>query len=233
VRYAGAAVDALSDVHLDIPAGATVGVVGATGSGKSTLAHVLARQIDPPPETVFVDGADLGRVDLDAWRERLVLVAQRPFLFSESVRDNVAMGRAVDADALVDAAALRPDVVTWPEGLDTVVGERGLMLSGGQRQRVALARALGRTPLVLVLDDVLSAVDAPTARHLLSTLRSAAVRPTTLVVSHRLDAVRDADLIAVLDAGRLVDAAPHDVLLGRCAAYRDLFDRQAAADVAA
>ncbi len=224
-RYPGATTDSLTDVSFDVPAGATVGIVGTTGSGKSTLCHLIARIHDPPPGTVWVDGGDLRRIDLDGWRARTTLVAQRPFLFSESVSDNIALGRDVGVPALIEQCALTPDVATWSDGLQTVVGERGLVLSGGQRQRVALARGLARKPGLLILDDVLSAVDAPTARRLLDTLDVAADRPTTFIVSHRVDAVRDADLLVVLHAGRVVEVGKHDDLISRNGTYRSLFDR--------
>ncbi len=206
-RHAGAQHDALSDVSFRVPAGSTVGIFGATGSGKSTLLSILARLHNPPPGTVFVNGEDLTRVDLDAWRAACILVPQRAFLFSETLADNILLG--VDDPAtlqrVLELADLDRDVAALPERELTVVGEAGVRLSGGQRQRAALARALARRGHVLMLDDVLSAVDHATEHRLLATLRDAARGGgTTLLVAHRVSALMLADLVVVLDEGRVV-----------------------------
>jgi len=222
----------LRNVDLDIAPGSVVGLFGRTGSGKSTLVRLLARSFNPPVGTVVVLGAggsqqDLVSIDLDAWRERLAVVPQRPFLFSESIASNIALADPPDLDrvrAAADRAALRGDLAALPEGLDTVVGERGIMLSGGQRQRVALARGLVRDADFIVLDDVLSAVDHETEARLIETLGSLAQgdrAPTRMIVSHRLSALRGADLIVVLDHGRLVDQGTHQDLVARPGLYRD------------
>ncbi len=224
--WPGAPTPALSNLSIDIPAGATVGIVGPTGSGKSTLLQLLARRTEPPREQIFVDGADLAGIDLLGWRAATTFVPQKAFLFSESVRDNIALGRPVDVMAIAERAALHDDLASLANGLDTIVGEAGTMLSGGQRQRVALARGLAREPVLLVLDDVLSAVDATTERALLATLANAGQRPTTLIVSHRLSAVKDADLIVVLDQGRAVETGTHGALLARNGSYAELWRLQ-------
>jgi ATP-binding cassette subfamily B protein len=226
---------ALEDLTVTLPAGALVGLFGRTGSGKSTLLRILSRLDNPPRGTVVVDGVDLLDLDLDAWRERMAVVPQRPFLFSETVARNVALceepepGRVREA---TDLAALSADLEALPAGLETVVGERGIMLSGGQRQRVALARGLHREADLLVLDDVLSAVDHETEARLVRTLTDLnrrPRRPTVLIASHRLSALRHTDLILVLDRGRLVDRGTHDDLVARPGVYRDtwLAQRQA------
>jgi ATP-binding cassette subfamily B protein len=218
----------LRDVSVSIPAGATVGVFGRTGSGKTTLLRVLARLRNPPEGTVFVDGVDLTRVDLDEWRAQVAMVPQAPFLFSETVRENVGFGAPVEAVREACAsAALDPDLAALPEGLETVVGERGIVLSGGQRQRVALARGILRDAPVVLLDDVLSAVDHATEQELVRMLRARA-GATRVIVSHRLSALEHADLVLVLDEGRLVDRGTHAELLARPGPYRDAYEAQLA-----
>lgn len=227
----------LRDLDLSVPPGAVIGVFGRTGSGKSTLLRLLARVYNPPPGTVTVVGqegarADLVSLDLDAWRQRLSMVPQRPFLFSESLASNVALVEAPDParlDEAVAAAALDTDLAALPQGLQTVVGERGIMLSGGQRQRAALARGLYREAELLLLDDVLSAVDHQTEARLVETLTRLARGPrgpTVFIVSHRLSALRHADRILVLDQGRLVDQGDHASLLARPGLYRDTWEQQ-------
>lgn len=216
----------LEGISATIPAGSIVGLCGRTGCGKSTLLRILARQYNPPPGTVLVDGADITTLDLDSWRERLAMASQRAFLFSDSVAFNVAMAEDAPLDRVRHAAglaALGQDLETLPDGLETVVGERGIMLSGGQRQRLALARALYRDVDVLMLDDVLSAVDHETETALVESLVGLARRPeapTVFISSHRLSALRHCDLILVLDRGRLVDTGTHDELARRPGLYR-------------
>lgn len=220
---------ALVDLNATLPAGGTIGIYGPVGSGKSTLLRLLARLLNPPEGTVFVDGVDVRALDLDAWRDCLCVVPQSPFLFSETIEENIGFGAAPSAvNAAVNAAALRSDLVALPDGLATVVGERGISLSGGQRQRVALARGLLRPARVVLLDDVLSAVDHHTETEILTTLRQN-VNATRILVSHRLSALVHTDLILVLDAGRLVDHGPHIELVERPGPYRDAWDAQAAA----
>ena len=230
-RYPQAPADALRDVSVEVPAGGVLGVFGPTGSGKTTLVRCLLRLENPPEGTVFVDGEDLTRVDLDAWRAHATLVPQRAFLFTESVRDNITLGRSDrPIDAVVAEAQLEVDMAALPSGLDTVVGEAGLTLSGGQRQRVALARGLNRASRLLVLDDVLSAVDPETEALLLGELQRASSTNegarTIVVVSNRVSALRGADVIVVLDEGRAVDSGTHAALSQRPGLYRDAAERQ-------
>ena len=219
----------LRGIDLDIEAGSMVGIFGRTGSGKTTLVRLLTRLYNPPPGALSVidgeDEADVRDISLGDWRARLGVAPQRPFLFSDSIRANVALaGEGGDVDRAVELAALGSDLKVLPHGLDTVVGERGIMLSGGQRQRVALARALYQPADVIVLDDVLSSVDHATERDLLDALEELRDRegaPTTFIVSHRLSALRRADRILVLDEGCLVDQGTHGELASRPGLYQD------------
>jgi ATP-binding cassette subfamily B multidrug efflux pump len=225
----------LQDVSLKVPAGATVAIVGATGSGKSTLASLLPRLFDPPPGTVFVDGVDVRLLPLQQLREAIGFVPQETFLFSATVRENVAFGLAASVpahevqrrvEAAADVAQLAKDVADFPHGYDTLVGERGLTLSGGQKQRTALARALAAEPRILVLDDALSAVDTYTEEEILRGLRAARRTRTTVLVSHRVSTVKDADLIVVLADGRVVEHGRHEQLVSGGGYYADLHRRQ-------
>jgi ATP-binding cassette subfamily B protein len=224
----------LKNLTLDIPAGSTLGILGPVGAGKSALIQLVARLYNPPPGTLLVDGVDIRELDLAAWRRVVATVPQRAFLFSESLQDNILLGGPDDGRLkhILELVALDSDVEILPQGKDTVVGEAGLMLSGGQRQRTALARGLLRNPLVLLLDDVLSAVDHATERQLVDTLDQAARRPTTLIVAHRVSALQHADRIIVLDGGRILDSGPHDELVERPGPYRETWLRQAESEVA-
>lgn len=223
----------LTDINLDVPASSVLGVFGRTGAGKSTLLHVLARLYDPPNGTVSVDESDINALDRAEWRRRLAVAPQRPFLFSETIADNIALGTTFDMDAVQRAAsdaALDSDLRVFAEGLETVVGQRGIMLSGGQRQRVALARALMRNADLVLLDDVLSAVDHRTEAQLVSSLRGTGrdrkAPPTVVIVSNRISALRHADTIVVLDEGRVVDQGTHSELASRDGVYRDVWEVQ-------
>jgi ATP-binding cassette subfamily B protein len=226
-RYGPDRPPALHDVSLRIPAGSSVAIVGPTGSGKTTLAMLLPRLWDPPPGTVFIDGQEIHAIPLRDLRASIGLVPQEAFLFSRTLRENIAFG---EPDAGVEAAArvagLLPDVGRLPRGWDTLVGERGLMLSGGQRQRATLARALLRDPRILVLDDAFAAVDAETEAGILEHLLDRIRGRTTLVITHRLRVAALLDRILVLDGGRLVEDGTHADLLGQGGLYARLWRRQ-------
>ena len=227
--YPGAVRPALRDVSLRIPAGRTVALVGRTGAGKSTVLALLQRLFDPPPGTVFLDGVDVRRWDLEALRARIASVPQEAFLFSATIAENIAFGvehaTAEEIERVARTAHFDGDVAAFPERYDTRVGERGIMLSGGQRQRTAIARALLRDAPVLLLDDCLSSVDTQTEEMILHGLRREMRRRTAVLVSHRVSTVREADLIVVLEDGALVERGAHDELLaleGRYAALHRL-----------
>jgi ATP-binding cassette, subfamily B, multidrug efflux pump len=224
----------LDEVSFAVPAGRSLAIVGRTGSGKSTLAILLARLLPTPPGAVFLDGADICELPLGAVRESIGYAQQDAFLFSTTVTRNV--GYALDdpdspeaADAIRGAAKeaeVLDEILSLPEGFDTVVGERGVQLSGGQRQRVALARALGREPKVLVLDDPLSAVDAKTEAAILQAIERQAAHRTVILVTHRVAAARRCDEIVVLDAGRVIERGDHDALVRHGGVYAAFAEEQ-------
>jgi ATP-binding cassette subfamily B protein len=233
--YPGADAPVLDDVSLTIEAGETAAFVGATGSGKSTLISLLPRLHEPPPGTVFVDGVDVRHIPLGTLRAAIGFVPQEPFLFSDTIAENVAFGVDLpQAPELLEqrvrqaagVARLDKDVEEFPKGYATIVGERGITLSGGQKQRTALARAVMLDPRILVLDDALSAVDTYTEEEILSRLKSVMRQRTSIIVSHRISTVRHADRIFVLERGRVVERGTHDELVRHGGIYADLYRKQ-------
>ena len=220
----------LRDINLTIPAGQIVAFVGRTGSGKSTLVNLIARVIEAPENTVLVDGVSVRDYPLAQLRSSIGYVPQETFLFSDTLAENIGFG--VDqfdrkqVEWAADVAGLTEDVAGFPDGYDTLVGERGLTLSGGQKQRTAIARAILREPKILILDDALSSVDTYTEEKILAQLRGVMRGRTSLIVSHRISTVRDADLICVLDEGQIIEQGTHFELLERRGEYADLYERQ-------
>jgi ATP-binding cassette subfamily B multidrug efflux pump len=218
----------LEDISFTVPAGKSLAIVGATGSGKSTLVDLLVRTYDPDRGRIFVDGVDIRRLSLPELHEAIGFVPQETFLFSDTVRENILFGTPDDGrlERSAETAQLTETLAELPAGPDTLLGERGINLSGGQKQRTAIARALAKSPPVFVLDDALSAVDAQTETRILRSLRDALAGRTSIIVSHRLAAVRDADRILVLDAGKMVEQGTHRDLMRLNGRYWQLLKRQ-------
>ena len=220
----------LRNVSLKVPAGTSLAIVGPTGSGKSTLVSLIPRIYDASPGTVLIDGRPIREFPLELLRKNIGFVPQETFLFSDSIRENIAFGAqdATDADVrrVAEAANIATDIESFPEGYSTLVGERGLTLSGGQKQRTAIARALIRNPRILVLDDALSSVDTQTEDRILNHLRDIMQGRTTIFISHRVSTVRNADRIAVLHDGHIVEYGTHDELIDRNGYYTELYNKQ-------
>ncbi|HZQ88610.1 MAG TPA: ABC transporter ATP-binding protein [Gaiellaceae bacterium] len=218
----------LRGIDLDIPAGRTVALIGHTGSGKTTLTSLVPRFYDVTAGRVLVDGADVRDVTLESLRSAIGVIAQDPFLFSATVRENIAFGRAGIPDEEVERVARLAQahefIERLPQGYDTVIGERGITLSGGQRQRVAIARALAVDPRVLILDDATASVDATTEAHIRTGLRTAMEGRTTLIIAHRLSTIALADEIVVLADGRIAARGTHDELVGSSPVYREIYE---------
>ena len=230
-RYAEDAPLALHNVSFGIAGGKTLGLVGPIGSGKSTLIALLGRLYDPPPGALLVGGHDVRELPLAQLRDLFAVATQEPFLFSDSLRNNILFGGGTEATGgdvarAVSDAQLESDLAAFPERLDALVGERGVTLSGGQKQRASLARALLSKRGILVLDDTLSAVDHDTEQRILETLRTRADDQTKIVIAHRLDSVRHADWIVVLDAGKILEQGTHDDLTKRPGWYASTWRQQ-------
>jgi ATP-binding cassette, subfamily B, multidrug efflux pump len=220
----------LHDVNLRIPAGTSLAIVGPTGSGKTTLVDLIPRVYDAEPGMVLIDGRPIREYSLVSLRRGIGFVPQETFLFSDRIRENIALGvesaEQTEIRNAANAANIAVDIEAFPEGYETLVGERGITLSGGQKQRTAIARALIRNPRILILDDALSSVDTHTEDKILNHLREVMRGRTTIFISHRVSTVRNADRIAVLHGGRIVELGTHDELLGLNGYYSDLYNKQ-------
>jgi ATP-binding cassette, subfamily B, multidrug efflux pump len=220
----------LHNVNLRVPAGTSLAIVGPTGSGKSTLVSLIPRIYDAVQGSVLIDGQPIREFPLELLRRNIGFVPQETFLFSDTIRENIAFGAddATDADVrrAAEAASIASEIESFPDGYNTPVGERGLTLSGGQKQRAAIARALIRNPRILVLDDALASVDTQTEDRILNYLREIMEGRTTIFISHRVSTVRNADRIAVLHEGRIVEYGTHDQLIERSGYYTELYNKQ-------
>jgi ATP-binding cassette subfamily B protein len=220
----------LRGISLTVPAGSSLAIVGPTGSGKSTLVKLISRLYEAPEGSLLVDGRPVRDYPLAVLRGNIGMVPQETFLFSTTIRENLAFG-APDASPeellqAAEAAHIRQEFEEFPQGFETMVGERGVTLSGGQKQRAAIARALLRRPSILILDDALASVDTYTEERILSGLRSYTTTSTTILISHRVSTVRHADQIAVLYNGRIVELGRHDELLALDGYYASLYQKQ-------
>jgi ATP-binding cassette subfamily B protein len=229
-RFPGSEQPALRRIDLKVPAGSSLAIVGPTGSGKTTLVNLIPRIYDVAPAKLLVDGRPIREYPLATLRRNIGFVPQETFLFSDTIRANIAFGTENASDAELRAAAegagIAEDIESFPEQYDTVVGERGITLSGGQKQRTAIARAIVRNPRILILDDALASVDTYTEERILNHLREIMQGRTTILISHRVSTVRSADHIAVLHDGAIVEYGTHEELIQRGGYYTDLYNKQ-------
>jgi ATP-binding cassette subfamily B protein len=220
----------LRNISLKIPAGSSLAIVGPTGSGKSTLINLIARLYEAPEGSLLVDNRPVRDYPLAVLRRNIGMVPQETFLFSETIRENLAFSAsnasANDLLKAAEAAHIRKEFEEFPQGFETMVGERGVTLSGGQKQRSAIARALLRRPAILILDDALASVDTYTEERILGGLRDYTAASTTILISHRVSTVRNADQIAVLNHGQIVELGRHDELLALDGYYASLYQKQ-------
>lgn len=232
LTFENSGVKALEEINLTIEKGKSLGVLGRTGSGKSTLAYMLMRLIDPTTGEILIDGKELKSVNLEAWRKHLGYVPQEHFLFSDTIRNNIAFG--VDADKITEeqiinaakAAGIHDNIMQFPDKYETRLGERGINLSGGQKQRVSIARALIKNPEILILDDCLSAVDNETEELILNAIKQDLKNKTSVIISHRISSIKYADKIIVLEEGRIIEEGTHEQLLALGGQYGIIFRKQ-------
>ena len=232
--YAPGQEPVLKDINIHIPAGSSAAIVGPTGSGKSTLVNLLSRTYDPPKGTIFLDGVDILDIPLSALREQFGYVPQETFLFSESIRDNILYGREDAPDAEMENASeiaqIRESILELTQKYETMLGERGINLSGGQKQRVAISRAVVRNPRILILDDALSSVDTYTEERILQHFQRLMTSRTSILISHRISTVKNADRIFVLEDGAITEQGNHEELLVRQGMYAGLYQKQLLAE---
>lgn len=220
----------LNDITLHVPAGTTLAIIGRTGNGKTTLVNLLLHLYNTEPGMILIDGQDINSIALKTLRENIAYVPQDNFLFSDTLKSNIAFGAETnDMDTLVQAtrsACIHDNIIAFPDGYETIVGERGVTLSGGQKQRSSIARALMKNAPILILDDALSAVDTDTEKHILHNLKANRAGKTTILIAHRISTIQNADIIMVLDDGKAREIGNHDELMKQNGIYRDMFEKQ-------
>ncbi|WP_339752147.1 ABC transporter ATP-binding protein [Algoriphagus aquimarinus] len=228
--YPDSGIQALKDVSFQIKEGQTLGIIGTTGSGKSTIANLLMRMYDPSTGVIKVDGNPIDQYDISDLRRQIGYVAQDVFLFSDSIGNNIAFGIEESDPKIIEQAAKDADVyqniVEFPKGFETMLGERGITLSGGQKQRVSIARAIAKEPKILILDDCLSAVDTKTENVILTALKNIMKDRTSIIISHRVSSAKLADLIIVLDDGKVIERGNHASLMKQKGVYAELYEKQ-------
>lgn len=237
LKYANTGITAVDQLNFTLPKGKTFGILGKTGSGKSSVAYLMMRLIDPTGGKIEVDGQDLKKLNLTDWRNKIGYVPQEHFLFSDSIRNNILFGVSeqaeTDSDQLEErmihaarAAGIHDTVLTFPDGYNTLLGERGINLSGGQKQRVSIARALMKNPEILVLDDCLSAVDNETEEQILKAIRADIINKTAIIISHRISSIKYADTILVMENGKIAEQGSHEELLAMNGIYTEIYKKQ-------
>ena len=228
--YPDSGITALKNVSFEVSAGESIAIIGTTGSGKSTIANLICRLYDTSRGSILVDKTRIKDFKLSSIRGSIGYVPQDVFLFSETIKNNIAFGNGVLSDEQIDAAVenadLKENLKTFPKGIETMLGERGITLSGGQKQRVSIARAIVREPKILILDDSLSAVDTKTENRILNSMQVIMQNRTTVIISHRVSSAQLADKIIVLDDGRIVEQGTHTSLIGQKGVYKNLYDKQ-------
>lgn len=219
----------LQDINLHVPAGTTFAIIGRTGNGKTTLVNLLLRLYNTKPGQILIDGRDINTIELKTLRENIAYVPQDNFLFSDTLKSNIAFGSEEDMDAIIKAtkaACIHENIVQFPDGYETIVGERGVTLSGGQKQRSSIARALMKDAPILILDDALSAVDTDTEERILHNLKKERAGKTTILIAHRISTIQNADIIMVLEDGEAKEIGSHESLMQLNGIYREMFEKQ-------
>ena len=229
-KYNEESPDIFKDISFEIDAGKTLAIVGRTGCGKTTVIDLLSRVYNPPPNSIYLDEHEIYKVPLNTLRSNMVMVPQEIFLFSDTVANNISLGKneatREDIEEVTKKAQVYDSIVEFENGFDTVIGERGVTLSGGQKQRLAIARALLTDPKILILDDALSAVDTKTEKSILDDLIKMRKNKTTIIISHRISSIQHADKIIVLNDGKIEEEGNHKQLLMNNGIYADIFEKQ-------